>query len=134
MPRGRYRLCRNRPGGFDGSDSQLSVGIFSLGVMELEGLADAVAAVSDRYARVHGIERDETWYLLKLHEEVGELTQVFLMNSGRSRDKGLSATELRAALSAEMADVFCQVLLLARDQGVDLAAALEEKWLVWAER
>jgi len=102
--------------------------------MELEELADAVVAVSDRYARVHGIERDEAWYLLKLHEEVGELTQAFLMNSGRARDKGLSAAELRASLSAEMADVLCQVLLLACSQGIDLLGAVEEKWLVWAER
>lgn len=101
--------------------------------MELNELSDAVAAVSDRYARAHGIERDEAWYLLKLHEEVGELTQAFLMSTGRARDKGLDATELRAGLEAEMADVLCQVLLLARHQGVDLEAAVGEKWLVWAE-
>jgi NTP pyrophosphatase (non-canonical NTP hydrolase) len=103
------------------------------GIVELGELTDAVVAVSDRYARVHGIERDEAWYLLKLHEEVGELTQAFLMNTGRSRDKGLSADELRAALTAEVADVFCQVLLLARNQGIDLPAAVADKWLVWAD-
>ena len=97
-------------------------------------MGDAVAAVSDRYARVHGIDRDETWYLLKLHEEVGELTQAFLMSTGRARDKGLDATELRAALCAEMADVLCQALLFARNQGVDLGAAVAAKWLVWGEQ
>ena len=103
------------------------------GLSELSELSDAVVAVSDRYARAHGIERDEAWYLLKLHEEVGELTQAFLMSTGRARDKGLSATELRAGLEAEMADVLCQVLLLARNQGIDLGAAVREKWLVWAD-
>jgi len=56
--------------------------------MELDELTDAVAAVSDRYARVHGIERDETWYLLKPHEEVGELTQAYMMSSGHARGVG----------------------------------------------
>jgi NTP pyrophosphatase (non-canonical NTP hydrolase) len=99
--------------------------------MDLEKLADEVEAVSDIYARKHSIERTDTWFLLKLQEEVGELTQAFLMMTGQARDKGRSASELNDDFRAEVADVFSQVLLLARHHGIDLEAAVAEKWLVW---
>jgi NTP pyrophosphatase (non-canonical NTP hydrolase) len=82
----------------------------------------------------HGIERDATWFLLKLQEEVGELTQAFLMKTGQARDKGRTSAELDAGFRAELADVLCHVLLLARHHGVDLDAAVADKWLVWTGR
>ncbi|NJP34879.1 hypothetical protein [Micromonospora thermarum] len=42
--------------------------------MDLHQLTDEVEAVSRRYATRHGIDRSGTWFLLKLQEEVGELT------------------------------------------------------------
>jgi NTP pyrophosphatase (non-canonical NTP hydrolase) len=99
--------------------------------MNLKELADEVEAVSDSYARKYAVDRTDTWFLLKLQEEVGELTQAFLMRTGQARDKGRSAVELDDDFRAEVADVFCHVLLLARHQGIDLEAAVAEKWLVW---
>ncbi|MEW2385426.1 hypothetical protein AB0873_25525 [Micromonospora sp. NPDC047707] len=68
---------------------------------------------------------------MKLQEEVGELTQVFLMRAGQARDKGHTPEQLDEAYRAELADVLCQVLLLARHGGVDLVAEVERKWLPW---
>ncbi len=56
--------------------------------MRLGESADEVEVVSARYARRLGFERDGAWFLLKLHEEVGELTQAFLMLTGQARTKG----------------------------------------------
>jgi NTP pyrophosphatase (non-canonical NTP hydrolase) len=98
--------------------------------VDLEELVNEVEAVSEIYARKHAIERTDTWFLLKLHEEVGELTQAFLMKTGQARAKGRSAAELDADFRAEVADVLCHVLLLARHQGIDIEAAVAEKWLV----
>ena len=89
----------------------------------------AVEVVSRRYAERHGIERDGAWFLLKLHEEVGELTQAYLMRAGQARDKGLSREELESGFRAELADVLCHVLLLAGHHGVDLPVEVERKWL-----
>jgi NTP pyrophosphatase (non-canonical NTP hydrolase) len=98
--------------------------------VDLEELVNEVEAVSEIYARKHAIERTDTWFLLKLHEEVGELTQAFLMKTGQARAKGRSAAELDTDFRAEVADVLCHVLLLARHQGIDIEAAVAEKWLV----
>lgn len=99
--------------------------------MDLRKLSDDVEAVSRSYAEKHRIDRTDTWLLLKLQEEVGELTQAFLMRAGQARDKGFSPDQLDVAFRAELADVFCHVLLLARYHGVDLAAEVERKWLPW---
>ena len=50
--------------------------------MDLHRLSDDLETISQRYAHTFGIRRDATWFLLKLQEEVGELTQAFLMQSG----------------------------------------------------
>ncbi|MFG2075387.1 hypothetical protein [Nonomuraea maritima] len=47
--------------------------------MDLRELSDEVESISSRYAARLGIERDDTWFLLKLQEEMGELTQAFLL-------------------------------------------------------
>ncbi|GAA0836787.1 hypothetical protein GCM10009525_44330 [Streptosporangium amethystogenes subsp. fukuiense] len=99
--------------------------------MDLRRLTDEVEAVSSTYARRNGITRDDTWFLLKLQEEVGELTQAFLMRSGQARDKGHSADELELGFRSELADVLAQLLVMARHHGVDLEAEVERKWMPW---
>jgi NTP pyrophosphatase (non-canonical NTP hydrolase) len=58
-------------------------------------------SASLRYCDLHGLERDQDWVMLKLQEEIGELTQVWNTKTGRGRDKGLSQSELQQALSAK---------------------------------
>jgi NTP pyrophosphatase (non-canonical NTP hydrolase) len=99
--------------------------------VELKKLSDDVEIISRVYARVHGIERTDDWLVLKLHEEVGELTQAFLNLSGRSRDRGLSDDEARDAFRGEVADALAQLLLVARRFDVDLTEELERKWFRW---
>lgn len=104
--------------------------------LTLPVLTERVEAVSALYARKFGIERDPDWFVLKLAEEMGELTQAYLTATGRTRPRIASETVPdggRAALAAEVADVLAHLLLLARAQGVDVEQAVAEKWLVWEE-
>jgi NTP pyrophosphatase (non-canonical NTP hydrolase) len=101
--------------------------------MDLEYLSAEVERVSQIYAEKLGIERDATWFLLKLQEEVGELTQSYLMLTGNARAKGKSPEEIQAEFRKEVADVFCHTLLLARFYGIDLEKEVEEKWLAWRQ-
>lgn len=93
---------------------------------ELEAFIDRLEAISDRYGRVYGVDRGGDWHLLKLQEEMGELTQAYLAKTGRSRrDPGRAHAEV----AHEMADVLCILLLMARREGVDLNTAVRDKWL-----
>jgi NTP pyrophosphatase (non-canonical NTP hydrolase) len=80
---------------------------------------------------VYGITQDDAWFMLKLQEEVGELTQAFLMRSGQARTKDRTPEELDANFADELADVLCMTLVMARHHGVDIEAAVERKWLAW---
>lgn len=97
--------------------------------MNLKTLIDKIELVSDAYSRKFSISRDKLWYLLKLQEEMGELTQAYLSMSGRGRHKNKTADEMKAAFENEVADVLCHTLLLAQSEGVDLKKAVEKKWL-----
>jgi NTP pyrophosphatase (non-canonical NTP hydrolase) len=97
--------------------------------VDLKQLTEEVEAVSQKYAERNGFDRDATWLLLKLQEEVGELTQAFLRKTGQGRPKGLTPAELETSFRAELADVLGHVLLIGRHHGVDLQSELESKWL-----
>ncbi len=96
--------------------------------MDIKQLASEVEQVSQIYAEKFGIERDATWFILKLQEEVGEFVQSYLMLSGKARTKGKSSEEIRAEFKKEVADVFCQTLLLAQFYGIDVESEVKEKW------
>ncbi len=100
----------------------------ALPLPELEAFTDRLKAISDRYERVHGIDRGGDWHLLKVQEEMGELTQSYLAMTARSRR---SVDGARHEVAMEMADVLCMLLLMARSEGIDLNAAITEKWLKW---
>lgn len=97
--------------------------------MSVARLSESVEQVSQLYADRFGIQRDAPWFLLKLQEEVGELTQAYLAVTGQGRAKGRTPEQLRAAFDDEVADVLAHVLLLARHHGIDVEAVVQRKWL-----
>jgi NTP pyrophosphatase (non-canonical NTP hydrolase) len=97
----------------------------------LDDLARKFETASRSYADANGIERDTDWFLIKLQEEMGELTQVWNRISGRGRRKGRSDEELARDLADETADVLGHILLFAHKNELDLSAAIERKWLFW---
>lgn len=99
--------------------------------MSIKTLTHEIEKVSSTYANKFDIERDSDWFILKLQEELGELTQSYLMATGQARKKGLSEQELSDSLHSEIADVFCHVLLLAKHYDVDIEQLVRDKWLVW---
>ncbi|RYE60389.1 MAG: pyrophosphatase [Hyphomicrobiales bacterium] len=80
------------------------------------------------YEAETGVRRDDDWYALKMQEELGELIAEHLRLSGRGRRKNLSDEEIIAARNDEAADLLAFLLLYARQNGIDLDAALERKW------
>ena len=72
--------------------------------MNLSDLTTSVLRISDLYAAEHGIERSGDWALLKVQEELGELTAEHLRMSGRARGEADAGK-----LGDEAADVFLGV-------------------------
>lgn len=96
--------------------------------MELKALQADVLRISDIYAAEHGIDRDRDWTLLKLQEELGELTAEHLRLTSRAR--GEPDAE---ALGDEAADVLGMLLIYCARAGIDLDEAMRRKWLRWLE-
>lgn len=97
----------------------------------LAELTALVEQVSDIYAERNGIDRDADWAILKMQEELGELTAEHLRLSGRGRLKNKDRAAIVAARDDEAADLLAMLLLYARSNGIDLDAALERKWFTY---
>ncbi len=99
--------------------------------MQLHELTSLLSRVSDVYAKNFSIQRSDDWYLLKIQEELGELTAAFLKLSARARVNG--TVNLKSNLEEEIADVLAMTLLFAKSQGVDPEKAIRNKWFKYLE-
>lgn len=97
-------------------------------------LSNRIVQVGDLYARVHNIPRSPDWYLLKLTEELGELTAEHLLMNGRSKLNTDGSGGTREALENEAADLFGQFILYLSENDIDIEAVIERKWLRHLER
>jgi len=100
--------------------------------MDIKALQADVLRISDIYAREHAIDRDRAgqgdWALLKLQEELGELTAEHLRMTGRARGQADAQ-----AMGDEAADVLGMLLIYCDRAGIDLEQAMQRKWLKWLE-
>ena len=94
----------------------------------LKDLQKRFDTASLSYCNLHGLERDQDWVMLKLQEEIGELTQVWNTKTGRGRDKGLSQDKLDQSLADEVADALGMLLVFAHQHNLDLTSSIARKW------
>lgn len=94
----------------------------------LKEITEKVRRVADTYVENCNIKRDDDWYLLKLTEELGELTQNYLTLTARARDKGLTEAQVKRELAAEASDVLGMLLLFCGHNKIDLEQAIGDKW------
>lgn len=97
--------------------------------LDLKGLQADVLRISDRYAAEHNIDRDHDWALLKLQEELGELTAEHLRLSSRAR-----GSPDPDKLGDEAADVLGMLLIYCDSAGIDIEQAMQRKWLHWLKK
>ena len=96
--------------------------------MTLTDLTASVLRISDIYGAEHDIDRSGDWAILKLQEELGELTAEHLRMSGRARGEADPK-----ALADEAADVLGMLLIYCDRAGIDIEQAMQDKWLHWLE-
>ena len=97
--------------------------------MDIGTLTTDVEAVSVNYAQHFDIDRTADWFMLKLTEEVGEMTQSYLKYQGQAREQSATKATLRAEFEDELADVLGTVLLVAKHHDIDIEQAITRKWL-----
>jgi NTP pyrophosphatase (non-canonical NTP hydrolase) len=96
--------------------------------MNLNEISEQLGKVSDIYAEKFGIRRDDDWFVLKIQEELGELTAAYLKLTQRARVGSNSRADLDTNLQDEIADVVAMTLLFARHRNIDVEQALKDKW------
>lgn len=101
--------------------------------MHLNDIAHRIENLSAQYAEIYGIDRSAEWALLKLTEELGELTQAHLTATGQSRDRGLTHDEQQQVLAAELGDVLGMCLVYAEQLGINPETAIADKWFQYEE-
>ena len=97
--------------------------------MDITELTDQLETISSQYAQKFDIDRTPDWFLLKLTEELGELTQSYLKFSGQARNTSAYPARLKQDLEDELADVIGMALLVARHHDIDIEEAFARKWL-----
>ena len=100
--------------------------------MELNEAAEYCETGWNAYAKAHSIDRDDSFYLLKLQEELGELTRRFL--ELRRQESVVDSGKLREKFAGDCASIVGNALILARHFAVDLETHIRAKFAVRAWR
>jgi NTP pyrophosphatase (non-canonical NTP hydrolase) len=83
-----------------------------------------------QYAEKFKIRRYDEFYLLKMQEELGELSRAFLELRGSEKQRKISSDELKKKFAADIAVLVGNALILAHHFDVDLEATIKEKFPV----
>lgn len=101
--------------------------------MNLKEISDKLGTVSDIYAQKFNIRRDDDWFIIKIQEELGELSSAYLKLTQRARLGSDSTETVESNLKEEVADVIALTLLFARHQKIDVEQALKDKWFKYLD-
>jgi len=98
--------------------------------MDFKELQNKVIENAINYGRKYNVKIDEDFALLKLYEEVGELSQAVLIHRKKSRpEKHVSEEISKKELAKELADVVGMAIVNAHLLGIDLEEAIDKKWI-----
>ena len=96
--------------------------------MEFKEVEKWILKNTERYAEKNNLKIDDYFAMLKLSEEVGELSQAFLVHKRKSRSsKFKPEKESKKDVAEELADVISISIILANELGIDLEDALNKK-------
>lgn len=98
--------------------------------MEIKQLQKKASKVFLDNLERDNIKVSDDYLLLKLTEELGELTQLYLVHKKRCRPaKYLTPQASKRELSKELSDVLGLILVIAEKLEIDIEEALVKKWI-----
>lgn len=82
-----------------------------------------------KYSEQYGISYDASFCMIKLMEEVGELSEALLTSMHKSRpEKYISEKVSQERIASELADVFAMTIICADVMNIDIASEVLKKW------
>jgi NTP pyrophosphatase (non-canonical NTP hydrolase) len=97
--------------------------------MNIQELLEKLKQVMAIYSEKYKIDPNEDYYLLKIQEELGELSSAHLKLTNRARKNSSTSQELQKNFEDEIADVLAMTLLFAESKGLNVEEVLQRKWL-----
>jgi NTP pyrophosphatase (non-canonical NTP hydrolase) len=98
--------------------------------MKFKDIQQKVIENAIRYGKEYNVKIDEDFALIKLYEEVGELSQAILIHRKKSRPEKHTAENVsKREVAKELADVVGMVMVNAHLLNIDLEEAIEKKWI-----
>lgn len=98
--------------------------------MEFKKIQQGIIKNSERYSRRHKVKLDDDFVLMKLFEEVGELSEAYLIYKKKSRaEKFVSPDIAKKNVARELADVIGVAVVLADKLKIDMEDAINKKWI-----
>jgi len=98
--------------------------------MKFKDIQQKVVENAIRYGKEYNVKIDEDFALIKLYEEVGELSQAILIHRKKSRpEKHVAENVSKREVAKELADVVGMAMVNAHLLGIDLEEAIDKKWI-----
>lgn len=98
--------------------------------MEFKEIQKGIEENASKYQKKYGVDIDATFALLKLTEEIGELSEAYLTYTKKSRpEKFVSEEDAKNNVAKEIADVVGVAIILAGLLNIDLEKAIDKKWI-----
>jgi len=98
--------------------------------MEFKKLQEKIIANGKTYCEIHKVSFDENFVLMKLYEELGELSQAHLIYKKKCRgEKIISKEQAKNNVAKEVADAFGTLIVYADLMNIDLEEAIDKKWI-----
>ncbi len=98
--------------------------------MEFSKIQKRIVENADKYKEKYKVNIDADFAIVKLYEEVGELSEAALVYNKQCRpEKFLSEEEAKENIGKEIADVIGVAIVYANLLGIDLEKAIDKKWI-----
>lgn len=98
--------------------------------MDFKELQEKVFQNALNYGKNYNVTIDQDFAILKLYEEVGELSQAILIHRKKSRpEKHVPENVSINEVAKELADVVGMAIVNAHLLGINLEEAISKKWI-----
>lgn len=98
--------------------------------MEFKDIQSKILKNAEKYSNANSIRFDDDFAMIKLCEELGELSQAFLIHKRKCRvEKFTSKEDSKKEIAKELADVIGMAVILANLLEIDLEEAIDKKWI-----